>query len=588
MHLIFGQSGGTGSKESLQVYVKNTLAGSLLEQGFPLQWTASTVDQIIATAGMKPLTQIVAMPAGQARLDQILQTCRNCSITIPDRVAQDAAKVVQRGNQNQRDKKRQVIQPNPSHYELELAYLRNEDGSIPSQLPEVSVSNSGHHKFETRLATQQCTLPCTDANGKAVILAATLCHLGEKKIQPVSDTKHVDEQRCTTVALTLWRDDWNDSDWAKIGDQTFVFIKQLLVAQNLDKAVESMWGRSMRGDQKKQTSALHALSVQVHASVQQDRTADFLKASGFCKLYATPKGSDGRPATHWRIIWVQGDKARLHALATETVNCAGLVRSKQSWGLRYLNKDFEPAWKHINGDKPVPIDFRVCHLFRVEPLPYGATADMLHSWSSVLQWPFKAIKALGARSWLIGSEQMPPAGIHTFNSSPVLIKYLPPRGVAKEHPVLAGPRPTKKDQVNAPAEDPWGPFFDPWHKSSRAAPASSNIAQGAAPTRALQGPTEAKFQAQEERIHKIEASLQELQQQQVALRSETEKGFAQVAANEKQLHQAITQVRTDLDSSFTSAIASQSQQLNRTLDDLKALIIAKSKRKADEDDQMES
>lgn len=128
LHLEFGMPGGTGSKEQLKGYVKNALAATLLEQGFPFQWTADTIDALLTAVGAKKLTQLAAMPAGQARLEQLLQMCRHAAIEIPNKVAKEAAEIDSKGMQLRRDCKRQALQPNPEDYALELTYLKNEDG----------------------------------------------------------------------------------------------------------------------------------------------------------------------------------------------------------------------------------------------------------------------------------------------------------------------------------------------------------------------------------------------------------------------------------------------------------------------------
>eukprot|EP00438_Fugacium_kawagutii_P035854 Skav205422 [mRNA] locus=scaffold582:272322:276983:- [translate_table: standard] len=603
---------GPGSKETLRTYVKNTVAATLLEQGYPFQWTAETVDRLIDLTGMKFMSQIVSMPQGYARLEQILQACRNSSIVVPERVATEAIRTNSKGTQQMKDqKKRQVVQPDPKQYQLEMTYLQNEDGTTPVQLDEISAQKTGlilvslneamewikenrlltkdeltlaiigHHRLDTTLTTQTCNLPCHDSNGRAVILATTLCHLGERRIQPTANPQKIDEQVCATVALTLWRDEWADKDWTFALDHTYAFVKQVLAEHAIDSFVESMWGRSIRGENKQRSTSLQAISIQVHLAVQQSKLADFLKVTGFCKLYATPKSGDGRVSADWRVIWTEGDRAHLHALSTQTTGCAGMVRNKSTRGLRYSVSDFAAAWKVIQGDKKMPDDLHIRHLYRIEPLPFGCTAEMLGSWSKILPWPFRAIKALGPKSWLVGSADPPPQGVHCFNSNPVLIKLIQPKGVQEPSPILAGPKPSKQAVQTKEREQAVDPHFDPWAKSAQLRRDATQAA--ASQTRALQGPIEARFTAQDAKISQMEKALHDLHNNQAQLRAETEKGFAAVEQREQQLHHSIHQVRTDLEQSFKGAITAQSTQLNATLDDLKKLLI-KSKRGLSKDE----
>lgn len=92
--------------------------------------------------------------------------------------------------------------------------------------------------------------------------------------------------------------------------------------------------------------------------------------------------------------------------------------------------------------------------------------------------------------------------------------------------------------------------------------------------------------AQDQQISQLKQALAEVQTNQQQLRADTEQGFAQVEARDKQMQQAIGQVRSELGKSFNAAIDKQSQRLGSTLDDLKALMLAKPKRaRAGPDDE---
>eukprot|EP00438_Fugacium_kawagutii_P021652 Skav223780 [mRNA] locus=scaffold575:7395:11870:+ [translate_table: standard] len=558
LHVEFRSVGGTGAKNQQRQYVKNTIAACFLERGYPFEWTATTVDQLLERIGMKTLTQLVAMPAGQARMDQLLQHAKDCSIQVPDRVTREAGKTIAKGNQVTKDRKRQAVQVDPSQYRIELSFLCNEDGSTPNQLSTISTSQAGvalmrfedaqpwiqesriisadelaiailgHHSLSGSLKSLCCSLPCVDAAGRPVILAVTLLQLGAKAIVPVANDKKVAEQSCTTVALTLWQDEWSEAEWRKALDGTYPFIKSLLSKHGHEDLVESMWGRSLRTDSLHDAHGKPVQSLQIHAAIKQDKVTELLRTSGFNSLYATPKSKEGRISGDWRVIWVTGGMARLNALAAETQHCAGLVRSKRSFGLRYLAEHFPTAWKVINGDQELPSDLEIKHVYRVEPLPFGTTAEMLRSWSTLLSWPLRPIKALGARAWLVGSSVPPPDGLHLFNTNPVIIRMIPPKGSTDSHPILAGPRPLKGSTTKpSPQEDPWGPYFDPWNRSS-AGTGTGSQATPASQARSLQGPVEAKFAAHDERMTKMEQSLAALQSSNEQLRQDTAKGFAAV------------------------------------------------------------
>jgi len=118
-------------------------------------------------------------------------------------------------------------------------------------------------------------------------------------------------------------------------------------------------------------------------------------------------------------------------------------------------------------------------------------------------------------------------------------------------------------------DDHNNPFFDPWANYSGP---KGGQARSVAP---LTASAETKFQEQEARIAKVEEALAQL-------RTDTGAAFQKVEDREQiaqaQMHEAIAAVKSDLENSFQSAITQQSNQLNSTLNDLKALLIAKPKR----------
>eukprot|EP00438_Fugacium_kawagutii_P027907 Skav231453 [mRNA] locus=scaffold1847:574878:579572:- [translate_table: standard] len=474
-HLIFRMVGGAGEKDAQRVHVKNSLAASLLEQGFPIEWTSAALETLLQNAGIKKMTQLVTLPPGKTRIDQTLQLCRDCAITIPEKLFKEVGRNADKSEANARARKRVVVQPNPQHYQIDTSYLCNEDNTHPTQLPslqpnmsgiilmsleqaqpwitenrpiskdELTVAIVGSHCLNTQLKTSQCSLPCRDQKGNPVILATTLVQLGMKCISAIAVEKTIDEQKCTTVAITFWREDWNDADWAKIVDQTIVFTKNVLRDSNVCEAFESFWGRSIRGAKFQKTKEITAQSVQIHAAVRNERLPEVLRLSGF---------------------------------------------------------------------------------------------------NRVVQ----------------------------FNSSPIILKLIPPRATGQSNAVLAGPRPKPAaTPARATNEDPFQ-SSDPW---ATYVPSNAASAPTATSTRAVQGPIEAKFSNQEQRIGKLEEALTQL-------RSDTQQGFAQVEQREKNLQTTIAQVKGELESSFKHAITQQSSQLNSTLADLRELLIARPKRKTGE------
>ena len=443
---------------------------------------------------------------------------------------------------------------------------------------EMAIAILGTHEIDTSLQFFHANIPCRDAAGRPGILASTICQLGERKIK-TTQSQPVVEQQCTTVALTVWKEDWSPEDLKIATNQTFQFFCKRFKTQQMGDIIEACWGQSMRHD-RKPADALQASSVQIHCTVQTSKLQTLLQASGFNRIFATPKTEDGKISQEWRIIWIEGNIAHLSGIANRHPACLGLCRSQKPFGFRFARQHFQAAWTDICPNKDPPEDFQVQFLYRVEALPYGCTATMLQNWAKRINWPFKAIKAIGPRGWLVGAKEKAPEKLFTFNTSPVIVGPVQNKMSQETSSIIAGPRPSKHAAPLSRENDHMSPFHDPWAgwKGS-----SANTTVGnALNQRDVSGPTEAKFKEQEVRITAMEQNLNQLQQN-------TEAGFKKVELRDKQnqahMHEAIHTVKHEIESSFAAAINMQSQQLNQTLSDLKSLLQAHPKRPREREDE---
>ena len=396
-----------------------------------------------------------------------------------------------------------------------------------------------------------------------------MLQLGAKavKIQAASHPP-IAEQDMTTVSITYWSQDWNE-DWKTIVDNPYTFTKRTLKAQGLDDVIESLWGKSIK-EAKTSQNAQFAESIQIHGTVKTSRIPELLGRSGFNRMFIVPKTPDGRISPEWKIIWLDATFAQISSIAAKHTDCLGLVRNRNSLGLRFSRDAFEAAWKSIQPNKPMPVIMDMKFMWKIQPLPFGCTATMLVNWAKAIGWELKPIKALGATTWLAGSQAPLPEGIHTFNARPLLIKLLPPRHQQNASPIGAGPRPSdSRDQACRKMMITTIHFLI--HGQNYSGPKGGQ-ARSVAP---LTASAETKFQEQEARITKVEEALAQL-------RTDTGAAFQKVEDREQiaqaQMHEAIAAVKSDLENSFQSAITQQSNQLNSTLNDLKALLIAKPKR----------
>ncbi len=601
LHLINSLTGGAGSKENQKVHVRNSIASTLLEQGFDIQWVSSAIDCIMKKCGNKAPMQSAQLPPGKQRIDSIMMLCKDAGIEIPSKIVKDATAVAKAGATIQQ-KRKVVVQPTPEDYQIQPGFLQNEDGTEVVQIKEISSNASGillinkekaipwlregqvlstdelaiaiigAETEPTSLHTTSVNIPCWDKNQQSVILLCQLVQLGEKKISTkIAISQPVPHVQCTILAMTLWKEDWEQKKWETALDTTNAFLRLEWKQQNLDEGIVSIWGKSLRQN-KNPTTAMFATSMQIHCSVKNNFVDKIMRASGFNQIFIVPKDDKGRINQDFRVIWIEGDVAHLTILAAKTNKCQGMVKAKNTMGLRYHKDDFEAAWKIVFPGKAMPSDTQVNHIYRIEPLPFGCTHEMLIQWSDTVKWPLKPIKATGPKSWIVGTTSHPTQQVLVFNGQPILAKLIPPKqNHTNVSPIVAGPKPTLQAVAKT---DPFQ-THDPWAKyQGPSAAMTSNQ-----PPRDVAGPTEAKFQQQESRITQVEQAIQKLQQ-------DTKAGFAAVEQREKHFQNALQMdlnaMRSDIDKSVQNAIMAQSTKLDNTLFELKSLFAQTAKRGRDQ------
>ena len=197
IQLVSEFSGGTGAKESQRAYARNSLASTLLEQGFSLDWVSKTTNTLVEKAGLKQVLQISQLPPGKQRVDEILKLCENCSLSPPPHLTKAASKVASAGTSKAR--KRAVVQLDPADYQIEASFFITQQGAPLSQIQQVRHKSTGvvlmtmdqalpwireqqtistdelamivlgsHDKLQTALKCELLNVPCRDQDKRPV------------------------------------------------------------------------------------------------------------------------------------------------------------------------------------------------------------------------------------------------------------------------------------------------------------------------------------------------------------------------------------------------------------------------------------
>ena len=613
IHVVRSFHGG-GAKSQQRVQIKNSLAGTLLEEGVELQWITQHVEKVVDTLGINKLSPIASLPAGQARAKQIRDLFSDAGFPIPPlpKKAVQAPKALQA-----KARKQFPASPAPSDVVLDCTYLLNEDDSHPKQIHEFRGNRSGvflttlseaspwlkegqplsadelgmiimgDSQVVTSLPQKSILLPCTDCQGNPFLLSATLVQFGSKflKIKPLDDQK-ISGGECKVTAVTLWQQDWSSEEWRAAISQTVQFVKEAF-SFDLPDVIVSCWGRSLRKGRLVATNA-DATSIQIHCSVQADQFNSFLSKSGFNRIWTTPKKQDGRISDEYRILWINGDLQHVTAVAAGLSGCAGMVRGKTSLGLRFSLATFPAAWKHVNPSTEVPDHIPATHVFKLEPLPFGCSPQQIEDWAKHVGWKCRPLKATGPCAWLVCAADMPPQTTLAFNGSPLLLRLLPPRNSPSVRTIVAGPRQlAKAAPENPPISTP--AVFDPWAqwKGARPSPAPSVV------TKATSGPTDQKLQQQDDRIAALEGQIQNLNVGQTKQQQQIENLGQEVKQSEQrlatQMQQAVDDAKNDITKSLQTTLHQQQVSFEQSMRDIRQLLTSAAKRKKSEsaDDDME-
>ena len=376
---------------------------------YELNWISKAVDSLFKQLGH---AAIAALMNGkkETRATAVLQAMKQIGLELPRKRSgaldsQSSAREIQLS-------KRKPPEINLSTVTIMQGFLLNEDDSNAVQLTTFVPQSSGvflahleqampwirensilskdelgiivvtQKQVDTSLKHQRVTLPCEIPGADPIILAGLLIQFGEC----VEGAHRLSDPTCGSIAFTLWQQDWDPDDWTRILESTTPFIS-VFTESGCPDLIKSTWGRSLR-NRNRAVHAAQATSVQLHGSVAPEHIPRILQASGFNRVFCTPKGSDGRQDQQYRVIWTDGDIPRLTSLSKQTSGCLGLVKGREGMGLRFRQDDFSAAWRIICPTKEAPPDLNGAALVKVQPLPFGTSKEQLtQCWDE--PWAYK-------------------------------------------------------------------------------------------------------------------------------------------------------------------------------------------------------
>ena len=489
--------GGASSKQEFHKMVEAGAATMFLEHGLQVAQIAPATTKLLDHIGLQRLHHILHGEGGKLKHQSFVAACRAADIPLPEvtKTSVVKAKFQKTSSRKQQSKEMQF---DPEQYHLKDGFFRNSDDTQAMVLQQFSPQASGVIMLGVQQATDWLTAttalsldelaiyvvgpiqipekfkaspvmaPAIGPDGQEVLLNGQLIQLGTKTIRTVAaDSQSIKLKQVQVAAVTVWKSDWDDQMWQGIISAPVRTIKNLLTLDGHRDVFGKPWGRMYQANGISVSPELSS-SFQVHGEFEDTpRLKALLKRSGFNKIFITPKDTSGKPHPSWKVIWLESNPLKLEVQAAALTGSAGLVKGKKSYGIRVESTTFEAAWTTLKPGTPMP-DLRITSMvFRLQPLPQGITSENLHEWGEKSGWQIKPIKAVGAKQWIVGSDNAPPT-ILQFNGQPILVKQLYQKGVQPNIPIAAGPRQMQQTSTHPkPIEKTnvfrmGDPHLDPW------------------------------------------------------------------------------------------------------------------------------
>ena len=618
IHAIMSlKGGGQGTKVQQRAVQQNALASTLLDHGFNLAWTTKAVDTVMDKFGLGKLQSVNAQPMGNAKIQAVIQLCKEAGVTIPEVPKPKSGNDLPGSNAQRRKKRAMEFKLNPSDYTLIEGFFTREDGTTMPQVSQivpqscgVCILNAAQAEVWVRegqkisadelgllvlgpisvhqgLTSEEITFPSFNTDHQMVLLTGTLVQLGAEVIQhKQGDPKQVPSETCSLVAVTMYKEDWNDDDWKFITTNPAAMVRKQLENEGLSQGIQAVWGKSLRNNRAPATP-VQAMTVQVHMTVEDAMLERLLARSGFNRLFLTPKTQAGRLNAQYKVIWIPGDIPKITSLSTKCQSCVGLVRGRQGkgYGLRFHMDKLDEAWAILMPGTSPPQNNLGNMVYKLQNLPFGCTKIMLQNWAEAMKWEATPIRALGPQTWIVRSAAEIPPGIIRFNSSPILARLLPPREQQGPEKILLGPRP--KPQLTQQS-DPWHQGQDPWASYG---PAKAMLAAPQAALPPQQGPTEKRLLEQDAKIANMQASLEQLTQSQKHHAKHVESQFKQAAQREQdnmnKMDSALKQIEKSVDKAMTKSFNQYQASMDEKFQEIKHLFMSNKRTAPPDEEDME-
>ena len=590
---------GGGTKEQLAHMATGRLAAVLLAQGGKLEDVSSFATSMIKTAGAARVLEVLDGAKGHEAFNGIKKLAEGVSLAVPQMmdVQQKAASKIQQWTRQRSQQYHKNLQAH--QFALMKDYFYNSDGTDAHILDRLSCSDCGVVLMnpvdakpwfaDKKLVPDELAVvvlgTCGDPKRKRitfpaicfeekhpVVLSGCLHQLGEKEIviKDASPFK-VDLPDVVVVSFTIWADEWDSRTWQSIVGGPVKFALDLWKKDGIDSVTTtSPWNRFWHDQHDKPCKGQNAHKVGFFVNVPNKIIDNVLRKSGENGLYAFPRTHDVGKEPRWLVIWVNGQKQEILCNTSNKAYYLGLVRSSKGMGIRVRSGDFKDAFGELKPGIPIPDRRFLPLLFKIKPVPRGATMDDISSWVKMIKWDAKVVKSLAFDTWLVAANIPPPRDFGQFNDAVVLIKKVEKNENNRTTPVLvAGSQPKGALEDTKGSNDPWVKN-DPWQSWK------GSQTSGPQQQRQVEPPVASRFQKYDEQIQQLNTSLatlqKDFQQAQEVQESTNNKIGKRMDQVEVTFKQSLEQLNQSFTANLLQATQVQDQQMKAGFDDLKAIL----------------
>lgn len=585
---------GGGAKEEHIKEVKHLLATLLMEKHQPWDSIQKTVEMILKKAGHQRLDKVVKKPTLEMQWQNLQSLCQDIDFTLPEPDAQLVAKAFKSRSRQKQQNIEARMNPSASNYKLEEGFFVDKDlqalpslqslgprkrgvillnledaqtwlsSTSPISPDELGIVILGREKPQSPLKMDFIHVPVRDQMGQRALVAAWIVQMGQKQVMRGTWNQDIQEQDMTIVALTLWKDEFPTDTWQLILQNPIRNMLGIFYREGFQPQFASIWGRSWRA-QSGAVEPGQANSFQCHVKMRKDDMVALLPRSGFTSIYMTPK-EDGKISNEYMVIWLKLNKHQIEVQSAQLAYTYGLVRTFKTMGIRVSKAYYTTAFQLLRPNDKEPVIVENNFRYRLDGGPTGLTQDTLQVWLSACQWKARPLRALGATSWLISAETECPSGHLSINGQTVLLR-LQPNSRRDQVTVVAGPTPKTKPTTDTHmvplVKDPWGGYT----------PTTISHAPS-------EGPIASQIDQQEQRLVKLETSLEKLSQAQEAQGQQTAHQIDQLAQEQQKvlsrvderLHSVTSELQRGLAETLEQTMKAQESRTQTAFDELKQLI----------------